>query len=146
MSLNTGSGQLGGASTIGDTFYPLYRTLFDEEGDFVASVDDKLSEARMDDNVEMYISRALAVGTIAGLTLWLLGMVLGYLVVQILGIQDPQFLGLRLSEQASDIVNTLKIPFIVFSSGLVFGIIGFLIFVIMSLLPGSPAGISGLCR
>ena len=126
MSLGTGSNQLGGASSIGDTFYPLYQMLFDDEGDFVDSVDEKLKEARMDDNVEMYISRALAVGVIAGLTLWLLGMVLGYLIIQILGIQDPQFLGLQLSEQASEIVNTLKVPFIVFVSGFVFGIIGFL--------------------
>jgi len=80
----------------------------------------------MDDNVEMYISRALAVGVVAGLTLWLLGMVLGYLLVQLLGIQDPQILGLQLSEQTSQIVNTLKVPFIVFISGFVFGLIGFL--------------------
>jgi len=126
VSLGTGSNQLGGASSIGDTFYPLYQALFDDEGDFVDSVDEKLREARMDDNVEMYISRALAVGVVAGLTLWLLGMVLGYLLVQLLGIQDPQILGLQLSEQTSQIVNTLKVPFIVFISGFVFGLIGFL--------------------
>jgi len=125
MSLGTGSNQLGGASSIGDTFYPLYQMLFDEEGDFVDSVDEKLKEARMDDNVEMYISRALAVGVIVGLTLWLLGMVLGYLIVQLLGIQDPQFLGIQLSDQASQAVNMLKVPFLVFTSGLLFGVIGF---------------------
>ena len=128
MSLGTESRQLsGGTNTLGDTFYPLYQALFDEEGDFVASIETKLAEARMADNVEMYISRALAVGSIAGLMLWLLGMLLGYLVVQALGITDPQFIGVRLSGTVEDVVRALKIPAIVFVSGLVFGVIGFAI-------------------
>ena len=36
MSLGTGSRQLGSTSTLGDAFYPLYRRVFDEDGDFVA--------------------------------------------------------------------------------------------------------------
>ncbi|WP_459192368.1 type II secretion system F family protein [Halosimplex sp. J119] len=125
MSLGRESRQLGGANTVGDTFYPLYQTLFDEEGEFVKGIDDKLGEARMDDNVEMYISRALAVGTVAGLTLWLLGMLLGYLIVQMLGITDPQFLGLRLPDSIRPVVSALKVPAIIFVSGIVFGAIGF---------------------
>ncbi|WP_415381144.1 type II secretion system F family protein [Halosimplex sp. TS25] len=125
MSLGRETQQLGGSNTVGDTFYPLYQTLFDEEGDFVSGIEDKLAEARMDDNVEMYISRALAVGTVAGLTLWLLGMLLGYLVVQMLGITNPEFIGLRLPESIQPIVAALKVPTIIFVSGIVFGAIGF---------------------
>jgi len=125
MSLGRESQQIGGANSVGDTFYPLYQALFDEEGDFVNGIEDKLAEARMDDNVEMYISRALAVGTVAGLTLWLLGMLLGYLIIQLLGITDPQFLGIRLPESVGPVVSALKVPAIVFTSGLVFGAIGF---------------------
>ena len=98
MSLGTGSRQLGSTSTLGVAFYPLYRRVFDEDGDFVASVEDKLGQARMADNVEMYISRALAVGVIAGLMLWLLGMLLSYLTLtQVLALtaEDSSILGLR---------------------------------------------------
>jgi flagellar protein FlaJ len=125
MSLGRQSRQLGGSTTLGGVFYPLYRLLFDEQGDFVGSVEDKLAEARIADNVEMYISRALAVGTIAGVVLWLLGMLLGYLGIQLLGIEDPQFLGLQLEGQVQDVVSLLKIPTLVFLSGLVFGVVGF---------------------
>jgi flagellar protein FlaJ len=128
MSLGTGSSQLGSTSTLGDAFYPVYRRLFDEDGDFVATVEDKLGEARMADNVEMYISRALAVGTIAGLMLWLLGMLLGYLVLtQVLQLtaEEISFLGLRLPEGTASTADALKIPFLAFVSGLVFGTVGF---------------------
>ena len=125
MSLGRESRQLGSSSSVSDTFYPLYQTLFDENGDFVSGIETKLAEARMDDNVEMYISRALAVGTVAGLTLWLLGMLLGYLLVQILGLGEGPLLGLRLPESIAPILLALKIPALVFVSGIVFGAIGF---------------------
>ncbi|PSP32920.1 flagella assembly protein j [Halobacteriales archaeon QH_10_67_22] len=125
MSLGRQSEQVSSTSTLGDAFYPLYQTMFDEEGDFVNSVDRKLSEARMADNVEMYISRSLAIGTISGLVLWVLGMLLTFLVLQLLGITDPQFLGLRLSEEVAQVISLLKIPFLVFVSGVVLGAIGF---------------------
>ncbi|WP_436932264.1 type II secretion system F family protein [Halosimplex halobium] len=125
MSLGRSSQQLGGSNTVGDTFYPLYQVLFDEEGDFVSGIEDKLAEARMGDNVEMYISRALAVGTVAGLTLWLLGMLLGFLLVQMLGLAEGPLLGLRIPDAIEPIVLALKVPALVFLSGLVFGAIGF---------------------
>jgi len=125
MSLGRSSQQLGGATTVGDTFYPLYQALFDEEGDFVSGVEAKLAEARMGDNVEMYISRALAVGTVAGLTLWLLGMLLGFLVVQMLGLGEGPLLGLRIPEAIAPLVDLLKVPALVFVSGVVFGAVGF---------------------
>ena len=125
MSLGRSSQQLGGATTVGDTFYPLYQALFDEEGDFVSGVEAKLAEARMGDNVEMYISRALAVGTFAGLTLWLLGMLLGFLVVQMLGLGEGPLLGLRIPEAIAPLVDLLKVPALVFVSGVVFGAVGF---------------------
>jgi len=125
MSLGRSSRQLGGANTVGDTFYPLYQALFDEEGDFVSGLENKLAEARMGDNVEMYISRALAVGTVAGLTLWLLGMLLGFLVVQLLGLSQGPLLGLRIPQGIEPAVNLLKVPALVFVSGLIFGAVGF---------------------
>ncbi|QPV63467.1 type II secretion system F family protein [Halosimplex litoreum] len=125
MSLGRSSQQLGGSNTVGDTFYPLYQALFDEDGDFVSGIEAKLAEARMGDNVEMYISRALAVGTLAGLTLWLLGMLLGFLLVQLLGLAEGPLLGLRIPEAIEPVVLALKVPAIVFVSGIVFGAVGF---------------------
>ena len=128
MSLGTGSRQLGSTSTLGDAFYPLYRRVFDEDGDFVASVEDKLGQARMADNVEMYISRALAVGVIAGLMLWLLGMLLSYLTLtQVLQLtaEDISILGLQLPEGVASATDALKIPALAFVSGIFFGTVGF---------------------
>ncbi|WP_136687016.1 type II secretion system F family protein [Halorhabdus amylolytica] len=119
-------GPVGNVGGLADRFYPLFRRLFDEDGDFVANVETKLAEARMSDNVEMFLSRALAVGTIAGTALWLLGMLLGYLLFATLfGGEAPSFLGLNLPENLLVIVQALKIPFLTLVSGLVLGSIGF---------------------
>lgn len=128
MSLQTrrAGSPIGDAGGLGDTFYPLFRRLFDEDGDFVANVETKLAEARMADNVEMFLSRALAVGTIAGTSLWLVGMLLGYLLVATLfAEQMPSFLGLGLPESVLPIIQTLKLPFLMLVSGILFGTIGF---------------------
>jgi flagellar protein FlaJ len=126
MSLQSGGSGFGNADTLSDTFYPLYKRLFDEESDFVANLETKLAEARMPQTVEIYLSRSLALGVIVGGALWLVGLLLGWLLVQILFADGaPLFLNLPVGEQTAQILNTLKIPFIVIVSGLVFGSIGF---------------------
>ncbi|GGN96711.1 MULTISPECIES: type II secretion system F family protein [Haloarcula] len=129
MSLDTkGQQQLGSGGALGDAFYPAYQTLFDEEGDFVDSVQTKLAEARMADNVEMFLARALAVGVIAGLALWLVGTLLGYLLVSILftGSEGPTFIGVVIqNETLLAIIDALKLPFLILVTGVVFGAIGF---------------------
>ncbi|QIO23549.1 type II secretion system F family protein [Haloarcula sp. JP-L23] len=129
MSLDTkGQQQLGSGGALGDAFYPAYQTLFDEEGDFVDSVQTKLAEARMADNVEMFLARALAVGVIAGLALWLVGTLLGYLLVSILftGSEGPTFIGVVIqNETLLAIIEALKLPFLILVTGVVFGAIGF---------------------
>ncbi|QSG06540.1 Pilus assembly protein TadC [Halapricum desulfuricans] len=126
MSLDTRTteGGFASSSAVGDTFYPVYQWLFDEEGDFVANVEDKLAEARMADNVEMFLSRALAVGLIAGFALWLVGSLLGYLVVSLFLPDEWLILGIDLG-QYNQLVNTLKMPALVLVSGLFFGAVGF---------------------
>ncbi|WP_254271722.1 type II secretion system F family protein [Haloarcula marina] len=129
MSLDTtGQQQLGSGGTLGDAFYPAYQMLFDEEGDFVDSVERKLAEARMADNVEMFLARALAVGVIAGLALWLVGTLLGYLIVSLLfsGTEGPTFIGVVIQNEAVlSVIDALKIPFLILVTGIVFGAIGF---------------------
>ncbi|QCC49998.1 flagella assembly protein j [Halapricum salinum] len=128
MSLDTRSPEasLGGTGTLGDTFYPLFQWLFDDEGDFVSSVETKLAEARMADNVEMFLSRALAVGTIAGVALWLVGTLVGYMLVTVFLPDDFLILGIDFG-QYNALVNAIKLPVMILVSGLFFGSIGFAI-------------------
>jgi flagellar protein FlaJ len=116
-----------GRSTFGDAFYPLYGLLFDEDSEFVQSVEKKLAQARMADNVEMFISRALAIGVIAGLVLWLLGVFVGYLFVQLFVPPGSTLIGLPVPDSLMPVVNILKTPTIVLVAGLIFGSIGFAI-------------------
>ncbi|WP_277553136.1 type II secretion system F family protein [Halobaculum limi] len=127
MSLDTGSSSFGDAEGFADAFYPLFQRLFDEDGDFVGSVEQKLTEARMNQPVELYVSRALGVGVLAGLVLWLVGMTIGWGLFA-LGIVSAEAIGLGIpvgSEQAAAQLEALTEPAAVLVSGLVFGSIGF---------------------
>ncbi|ACV48260.1 MULTISPECIES: type II secretion system F family protein [Halomicrobium] len=129
MSLDTrGQRQLSGGA-LGDTFYPLFQWLFNEDGDFVRNVEKKLAQARMADNVEMFLARALAIGVISGLALWLVGTLIGYLGVTFLlggtGAEAPTFIGIPLPEGVSAALDVIKIPALILVTGLVFGVIGF---------------------
>ena len=129
MSLDRTGGPGGGVGSgdgLGDAFYPLYERLFADDSDFVADVEQKLAEARMPSTVEMYISRALAIGVISGVILWALGTLLGYsLVAMGLFGQDP-LLGIPIGNEALlELVISLRVPLVVTITGLVFGTIGF---------------------
>ena len=127
MSLGSASTAKAGSgrNLLADAFYPLYSRLFDEDSDFVANVESKLAEARVPQTVEIYLSRALAIGVITGAVLWLVGTLVGWAVITFVVTEPPTFLGLPLPEPYLSIVNSLKIPFIVVFSGLLFGSIGF---------------------
>ena len=111
-------------SSLGGLFYPVFQRVFGEESDFVSSVEEKLAESRMADNVEMFLSRALAVGLIAGLGLWLLGMLVGWLFVQFF--VDGPLLGVVVPDSV-DFLLLLRTPLIILVAGLIFGSIGFAI-------------------
>jgi len=114
-----------GMDALADTFYPLYQWLFDENSDFVGNLERKLAESRIPQTVELYLSKALALGVIVGLLFWVLGTVLGWALVTFVVTEPPILLGLPLPEPYLSAVNALKLPFLVFLSGLVFGSIGF---------------------
>jgi flagellar protein FlaJ len=85
----------------------------------------KLAEARMPATVEIYLSRSLAIGTLTGVVLWLLGTGVGWLVVELF-IQDaPILLGLPMPDPLLPVVNAVKLPLFIIITGLVFGSIGF---------------------
>jgi flagellar protein FlaJ len=114
-----------GMDALADTFYPLYQWLFDENSDFVGNLERKLAESRIPQTVELYLSKALALGVIVGLLLWVLGTALGWALVTFVVTEPPILLGLPLPEPYLSVVNALKLPFLVFLSGLIFGSIGF---------------------
>ncbi|CQR50355.1 MULTISPECIES: type II secretion system F family protein [Haloferax] len=125
---SNGSGGLDRSTdTLGDAFYPLFQFIFDTDGEFVADVEEKLQQARMPDTVELYLSRALAVGVLVGLVLWLVGMVVGYGVFA-LGLVSADSLSLGIpvgSEATAATLRSLAMPAAVVLSGLVFGSLGF---------------------
>jgi flagellar protein FlaJ len=128
MSLDTGSSvERDISGGLADAFYPLYRRLFDEEGDFVDNVETKLTQARMSDTVEMYLSRALAIGVLSGALLWATGTALGWALFEF-GILTPEMLSTRATipnEQVVELLNAIRVPAAIAVSGLVFGTVGF---------------------
>ena len=112
---------------LAELFYPVFELLFDPDGDFVADVERKLAEARMADQVEMFISRALGVGLIVGGVLWAVGTLIGYGAFS-LGLVQPEALSLGVPVSGPEMqafLRALVVPTAVLISGLVFGSIGF---------------------
>jgi len=101
----------GGMDRLADAFYPLSRRLFDDDGDFVGSLERRLAEARMSQTVELYLSKSLAVGVLVGAVLWLLGTALGWALVTFVVTEPPILLGLPVSEPYATVINDLKLPF-----------------------------------
>ena len=116
-----------GRDVFGELFYPVFRVVFDPDGDFVADLETKLAEARMTDPVEMYLSRSLGLGLLAGIVLWIVGSVVGYGAFA-LGIVDPTMLSLGIpspSPEVTMLLRSLVVPITIFVTGLFFGAIGF---------------------
>jgi flagellar protein FlaJ len=116
-----------GDDSLGGRFYFLYNWVFDEDSQFVKSVEEKLAQARMADNVEMFLARALAVGLLAGLGLAMLGIFTGYLFVQLFVSADAVLIGIRIPESIAPVVDVIKTPLIILTAGLIFGTVGFAI-------------------
>ncbi len=127
--MSTGSQSFGeGADAIADAFFPVYQWAFSDGSDFVADVETKLAEARMDDPVELFVSRAIGAGVVAGVVLWLLGLALGYGLFYTGLIETETLIGVPVpSETLLAIVQALKVPALVVGTGLVFGFVGFIV-------------------
>ncbi|MBX0325362.1 type II secretion system F family protein [Halomicroarcula sp. F13] len=116
----------GGADRLGNAFYPVYDYVFEDDDQFVTTVERKLAEARMPVTVEMYLSRAVGVGLVTGVALWFVGIALGYLLATI-GFLSGPLLGVPLPENSTlvTLVRTLRVPFVVVVLGFVLGGLGF---------------------
>ncbi|MFC4356879.1 type II secretion system F family protein [Halobium salinum] len=127
MSLETGGGSVDADDPLGDAFYPLFRLLFDADGDFVGDVGEKLAQARMPVTVELYVARALGIGVIAGGALWAMGTALAWMLFAF-GVIPPGMLSLGAqlpSEAMADVLTAVKVPLAVGLAGVVFGSVGF---------------------
>ncbi|WP_049900470.1 type II secretion system F family protein [Natrinema sp. J7-1] len=130
MSLQTkdsgGAGMSESSDVLGDRFYPLYDRLFGDDSEFVADVETKLAQARMTDTVELYLSRALGIGFISGLTLWLIGLMLGYGIFAIGLLSNETLIGIPVGNGLLlEIIEMLRVPAVIFFTGLILGTIGF---------------------
>ncbi|THE62832.1 flagella assembly protein j [Salinadaptatus halalkaliphilus] len=131
MSLQTddrpaASGVSAGSDTLGELFYPLYSHLFSDDSEFVADVEIKLAQARMTDTVELYLSRAIGIGFISGLALWLLGLLLGYGLFGTGIVRINHIIGIPVgSDAVLEFIETVRVPAVIVGIGLVFGSIGF---------------------
>ena len=127
MSLDTDSGAFGSAEGFADAFYPLFTRLFDEDGDFAGTVGERLTEARMNQPVELYVSRALGVGVLVGVLLWLVGSTIGWGLFA-LGIVSEETFSLGVpagSAETAALLESLTEPAAVLVGGLLFGSVGF---------------------
>ncbi|NKE35890.1 flagella assembly protein j [Natronococcus sp. JC468] len=125
--MSRGSESLPSADSLGDRFLPVYVRAFAEDGRFVARLERKLAQARIDATVERYLSRAIGIGVVAGLCLAVLGGLVGYGLFGTGIVGVGELLGVSLPNRtAVAIVETLKVPALVTATGLAFGTLGFL--------------------
>jgi flagellar protein FlaJ len=109
-----------------DAFRPVYVRLFDENDSFVVNLQDKLAEARIDRTVELYLSQALAFGTIAGTVLWLLGVAVGLAVFGTGLVEVGSLTNIAIPNRTLiALIEAIKIPFFVLTSGFLLGGLGF---------------------
>jgi flagellar protein FlaJ len=127
-TLDSGGGGNYGASgdALAEMFLPLYQRLFDDNSDFVGGMETKLKQARMSDTVEMYLSRALGIGVIAGAFLWIVGVAVGYGVFIVMEFDVGTLLVQNINnESVLEFLRAVKIPALILFAGFFFGSIGF---------------------
>lgn len=114
-------------ATVGEVFLPLYDALLSPNSDFVTSTRIKMSQARIDETVELFIARSLGYGAIVGLLSWVLSTAALFWIVSAIGFEAGPLIGLRLgNEQALETVQAVRTPALILISGLIFGTVGFI--------------------
>ena len=109
-----------------DTFRPVYEVVFDEDDTFIINLEEKLSEARMSDTVEVYLSRAIGFGVISGLLFGLFGVTITAMLIQMGIIGTGPLIGLQIpTETISAVISAVRSPFLIGTAGLLLATIGF---------------------
>jgi len=124
MSLGTGAGTT--TERFADAFYPLFSWVFGEDSDFVSDIETKLSEARMAKTAEMFLSKAMGVGVLVGVVLWVLGVAIGWALFATGIVETDVLIGVPIpNETLLALIEAAKIPAMVVVTGLFFGALGF---------------------
>ncbi|UWG46978.1 Pilus assembly protein TadC [Halanaeroarchaeum sp. HSR-CO] len=111
--------------SLADIGYPLYRRLFDGRSP-PEEFERKLAEARLSTPVEVYLSKSLAVGLLAGVSLWLVGTFLGYLAFVVANVLSGPLIGVSIqNEGLLAFFANVRTPLLVLTTGVVFGTLGF---------------------
>lgn len=112
---------------LAEFFLPLYYRIFDQRRGFVEQTHSRLAKARRQSTTELFISRSLGYGVIAGVILWVLGTIGVYSAVSASGFSPDPVLGLRLPPLLFAAYEVLAVPLLIGISGIVLGSIGFAI-------------------
>ncbi|MGM0398030.1 MAG: type II secretion system F family protein [Halobacteriota archaeon] len=111
--------------SLADIGYPLYRRLFDGRSP-PEEFERRLAEARLSTPVEVYLSKSLAVGLLAGVSLWLVGTLVGYLAFVVANVLSGPLLGVSVqNEGLLALFANVRTPLLVLGTGVVFGTLGF---------------------
>lgn len=94
---------------ISNLFYPIYNRIYDSESDRVSSVDKKLSQARVDQTPEMFLSRSIGYGILLSLIVGSISTILTLLYVSIFGTPSVTLVGAPLGDGAfGSVLRTLR--------------------------------------
>lgn len=107
-------------------FRPVFYTLFDQNGQLVSNIQSKLQQKGSSQSVESFLSFSIGVGVIIGTLVWSLStFATAYIFTGI--IEIDQLIGISLGSQALvQLVELLRIPVLVFITGITFGGLAFL--------------------
>lgn len=112
---------------IAEYFLPVFERRFDPTEGSVAEIRNLLAQARVTTTAEMYISRTMGYGIIAGGVLWLLTTLIAAVLFYVVGVTFSIDIGVPITNPTLlQIAAIVKVPAIVLGSGAVFGIFGYL--------------------
>ncbi|MFB6113983.1 MAG: type II secretion system F family protein [Halodesulfurarchaeum sp.] len=115
-----------GPDRVAGLFVPAVEWVFGDHSDFVANLETKLAEARMEETVELYLSRAMGYGTVSGVILWILGLLLGWFLFATGIIATENLIGVPITDpQVYSVIQAVKVPGLILSTGILFGALGF---------------------
>lgn len=121
-----GGGEAMTEDPVAELFYPLYLWVLGEDNGIARKLESDLAEARFTENVEMYLARSMGYGVIAGTALWMVGLLLGFVLfgTGLISLEGP-LLGVQVSPEMAELIDTLKVPAFIIISGVVLGAVGF---------------------
>lgn len=109
-------------------FHPIYDKFIAHRGNFIETTEDRMKKALISGSTKKFISTGLGYGLLAGASLWFFAILTTFFLYYIGIITNTSFTEFPVpNETVFHIIEMLRIPALIFASGLVFGVIGFTI-------------------